>query len=109
VTARNDITGQFIRSRPNSKTYKDNWDKIFGSKKEEVVDEVEPEEVNETPELNPIFSDQYEESLFFQAIGWTHAQCCVWLDEGKDPRTEECSQLIDMAIRDFLNENLREE
>ena|SRR5690554_4273863 len=107
MTARNDITGQFIRSRPNSKTYKDNWDKIFGSKKEEVDEE--HEEVDETPELNPVFSDEYEESLFFQAIGWTHAQCCVWLDEGKDPRTEECSQLIDMAIRDFLNANFREE
>lgn len=39
--------------------------------------------------------------LFFEAIGWAHAQCCVWLDEGKDPRTEECSQLILMAERAF--------
>lgn len=41
---------------------------------------------------------------FFQAIGWTHAQCCVWLDEGKDPRTEETSQLVPMAIKDFTRE-----
>lgn len=40
-------------------------------------------------------------NLFYQAIGWTMAQCCIWLDEGKDPRTEECSQLVEMANQDF--------
>lgn len=39
--------------------------------------------------------------LFYEAIGWAHAQCCLWLDEGKDPRTEECSQLVTKAENDF--------
>lgn len=29
-TARNDITGDSIQSKPSSDLYRDNWDRIFG-------------------------------------------------------------------------------
>lgn len=32
MTARNDVTGDRIRSKSNSQQYKDNWDLIFGKK-----------------------------------------------------------------------------
>jgi hypothetical protein len=31
-TARNDITGDSIQSKPSSDLYRDNWDRIFGGK-----------------------------------------------------------------------------
>ena len=34
-TARNDITGDFIVSKPNSDMFGDGWDRIFGKKKKE--------------------------------------------------------------------------
>lgn len=35
MAARNDVTGDAIKSRNNSQQYKDNWDAIFGKKKEQ--------------------------------------------------------------------------
>lgn len=35
MAARNDVTGDNIASRGSSKAYRDNWEKIFGKKKEE--------------------------------------------------------------------------
>ena len=32
MTARNDITGDKIATKTNSKAYRDNWDAIFGKK-----------------------------------------------------------------------------
>jgi hypothetical protein len=40
-TARNDITGDFIASKPNSEQFEKNWDLIFGKKKKEVLPEYE--------------------------------------------------------------------
>jgi hypothetical protein len=40
-TARNDITGDFIASKPNSEMFEKNWDLIFGKKKKEVLPEYE--------------------------------------------------------------------
>ena len=34
-TARNDVTGDFIVSKPNSDMFGDGWDRIFGKKKKE--------------------------------------------------------------------------
>ena len=34
-TARNDITGDFIVSKPNTDMFGDGWDRIFGKKKKE--------------------------------------------------------------------------
>lgn len=31
--SKNDITGDTIKTKPNSRTYRDNWEKIFGDKK----------------------------------------------------------------------------
>lgn len=41
MAARNDVTGDLIKSRPLNSAYSSNWDAIFGKKKtEEVVQEV---------------------------------------------------------------------
>jgi hypothetical protein len=40
-TARNDITGDFIASKPNNEQFEKNWDIIFGKKKKEVLPEYE--------------------------------------------------------------------
>ena len=48
MAARNDVTGDLIKSRPLNSAYSSNWDAIFGKKKtEEVVVEevVVPEEI----------------------------------------------------------------
>ena len=47
MAARNDVTGDLIKSRPLNSAYSSNWDAIFGKKKtEEVVEEVVvPEEI----------------------------------------------------------------
>ena len=44
ATAKNDITGDSLRSRGPSKAYQDNWERIFGSKKDEdkKAEAVEP-------------------------------------------------------------------
>ena len=34
-TARNDVTGDFIVSKPNSNMFEEGWDRIFGKKKKE--------------------------------------------------------------------------
>jgi len=35
MAARNDVTGDPIQTRPSSQAYRDNWDAIFGKKKED--------------------------------------------------------------------------
>ena len=37
--AKNDVTGDSIVSKKNTDAYRDNWDRIFGSKKSEVKPE----------------------------------------------------------------------
>ena len=34
MATKNDVTGDSIRSRTSNKAYRDNWDRIFGKKKE---------------------------------------------------------------------------
>lgn len=48
MTARNDVTGQLIKTGAGSNQYKDNWDRIFGAKKaaeqatiDKVTDKIE--------------------------------------------------------------------
>ena len=51
MAARNDVTGDLIKSRPLNNAYSSNWDAIFGKKKtEEVVQEVT---VSEEPVVEP--------------------------------------------------------
>jgi hypothetical protein len=40
-TAQNDVTGDWLHSKPNSKMFEKNWDVIFGKKKKEVLPEYE--------------------------------------------------------------------
>lgn len=35
MTTKNDITGDLIKSRSSSEAYRDNYDRIFGKKKED--------------------------------------------------------------------------
>ena len=40
-TARNDVTGDWLQSKPNNEQFEKNWDVIFGKKKKEVLPEYE--------------------------------------------------------------------
>ena len=40
-TARNDVTGDWIQSKPNSDMFEEGWDRIFGKKKKEELAEYE--------------------------------------------------------------------
>jgi hypothetical protein len=40
-TARNDITGDWIQSKPNSDMFEKNFEMIFGKKKKETLSEYE--------------------------------------------------------------------
>jgi hypothetical protein len=39
MATKNDVTGDTIQSRTNSKQYAENWDKIFGKKDKKIVDQ----------------------------------------------------------------------
>jgi hypothetical protein len=36
-----------------------------------------------------------------EAIGWTHADDCLDLVAGRDPRLKDCSEMIERAINDL--------
>ena len=36
-TARNDVTGDWLQSKPNNEQFEKNWDLIFGKKKKEEL------------------------------------------------------------------------
>jgi len=38
-TARNDVTGDWLQSKPNSEMFDQGWDRIFGNKKEPIPHE----------------------------------------------------------------------
>ena len=40
-TARNDVTGDWLQSKPNNEMFEKNWDVIFGKKKKEPLAEYE--------------------------------------------------------------------
>jgi hypothetical protein len=40
-TAQNDVTGDWLHSKPNNEMFEKNWDLIFGKKKKEVLPEYE--------------------------------------------------------------------
>lgn len=39
MATKNDVTGDSIQTKVNSDSYRDNWERIFGKKKEESVAE----------------------------------------------------------------------
>ena len=40
-TARNEVTGDWLQSKPNNEQFEKNWDVIFGKKKKEILPEYE--------------------------------------------------------------------
>ena len=40
-TARNDVTGDWLQSKPNNEQFEKNWDLIFGKKNKKVLPEYE--------------------------------------------------------------------
>lgn len=51
MASRNDVTGDRLISRPSDETYRNNYDLIFGKKKEQppTPPEVKPEDKDATP------------------------------------------------------------
>jgi hypothetical protein len=58
-TARNDITGDFIHSKPSSDMFEEGWDRIFGKKKEIVEDSRK----NIKPEIFTIPKEKHEHTM----------------------------------------------
>jgi hypothetical protein len=40
-TAQNDVTGDWLHSKPNNEMFEQGWDRIFGKKKKKVLPEYE--------------------------------------------------------------------
>jgi hypothetical protein len=49
-TARNDVTGDWLQSKPNNEMFENGWDRIFG-KKEPISHEEMVEKMLENPEV----------------------------------------------------------
>lgn len=47
MTARNDITGDAIATKGTTDAYRDNYDRIFGKKKQQLVADIGPEQSEE--------------------------------------------------------------
>jgi len=45
--------------------------------------------------------EHYIEGVRVEAIGWMHADACVTLDKGKDPRTTNVPDILERATKDL--------
>lgn len=45
--------------------------------------------------------EHYIERVRIEAIGWMHADACVTLDRGNDPRTVEVPEILERAKKDL--------
>ena len=45
--------------------------------------------------------EHYVEEQRLEALGWAHADACVMLDKGLDPRTEEVPGIVERAMVDL--------
>lgn len=45
--------------------------------------------------------EHYIRQVRLEAIGWTHAECCIALDKGDDPRTIEIPKILEHAKKDL--------
>jgi len=45
--------------------------------------------------------ETYIEGVRAEAIGWTHADMCVALDKGEDPRLQNCPEMLERAQVDL--------
>jgi hypothetical protein len=50
-TAQNDVTGDWLQSKPNSEMFEQGWDKIFGNKKEPMPHDEFVAKMLENPEV----------------------------------------------------------
>jgi len=50
-TAQNDVTGDWLQSKPNSEMFEQGWDRIFGSKKEPMPHDEFVAKMLENPEV----------------------------------------------------------
>jgi len=63
-----------------------------------------PSEVGVSPTTTAFNEiEQYIERARAEAIGWAHADCCVALDNGFDPRQQEISEMLSRAEHDLNN------
>ena len=60
MVAKNDITGDSIQSRKNNKAYEDNFDRIFGKKKEDDKNLAEYELNKSTGEVQRVDDEKKE-------------------------------------------------
>lgn len=59
MSAKNDITGDAIKSKPNNKAFEDNFDKIFGKKKPKYSEDWQSEERDKTIAQNGNTGEHY--------------------------------------------------
>lgn len=45
--------------------------------------------------------EHYIESIRAEAIGWTHADACLTLDKGGDPRLNDIPEMLERAKKDL--------
>lgn len=48
--------------------------------------------------------EAYIHNQRLQAIGWTHADCCIDLDENRDPRKKDIPEMIERAKTDLFRQ-----
>ena len=52
--------------------------------------------------------EQLIEEARTEALGWMHADCCVTLDNGDDPRRMDMADMLNRANRDLSKEHEEE-
>lgn len=66
----------------------------------EMLDNPDHLEIYKTSEVyNKL--ERYIEQERMIAIGWTHADSCIDLDKGNDPRKKEVGGLIERALKEL--------
>jgi hypothetical protein len=61
-TAQNDITGDFIKSKPSSDMFDEGWDRIFGNKKEPMPHDEFVAKILENPEVVKALDESIKEN-----------------------------------------------
>jgi hypothetical protein len=45
--------------------------------------------------------ETYLQQVRMEALGWMHAECCIILDNGGDPRTVDIPDILSRAFKDL--------
>ena len=61
-TAQNDVTGDWLQSKPNSEMFEQGWDRIFGSKKEPMPHDEFVAKMLENPEVVKALDESIKEN-----------------------------------------------